>query len=57
MAQGSSKQIPARTEMHSIPSFTISDEQFLKGDGAGKPVVVAGVLRIAQGPAGCRRWC
>ena len=49
-AQGPSKQIPARTEIHSIPSLTISDEQFLKGDRAGKPVVVSGVLRIAQGP-------
>ena len=49
LAQGSSKQIPARTEIHSIPSVTISDEQFLKGDSAGKPVVVSGVLRIAQG--------
>src|SRR4026207_2278317 len=43
------KQIAARTEIHSIPSLTISDEQFLKGDSAGKPVVVSGVLRIAQG--------
>src|SRR5262245_14000119 len=49
LAQGSSKQIPARVEIHSIPSVTISDEQFLKGDGAGKPVTVSGVLRIAQG--------
>ena len=49
VAQGSSKQIPARTEIHSIPSLTISDEQFLRGDSAGKPVVVSGVLRIAQG--------
>jgi dienelactone hydrolase len=49
MAQGASKQIPARTEIHAIPSLTVSDEQFLKGDRAGKPVVVSGVLRIAQG--------
>lgn len=49
LAQDSSKQIPARTELHSIPSLTLSDEQFLKGDRAGKPVVVSGVLRIAQG--------
>ena len=49
LAQGSSKQIPARTEIHSIPSLTLSDEQFLKGDSAGKPVTVSGHLRIAQG--------
>jgi len=44
-----SKQMAARTEIHSIPSLTISDEQFLKGDTGGKPVVVSGLLRIAQG--------
>src|SRR5437764_13435277 len=47
------KQLAARIELHSIPSLTLSDEQFLKGDSAaGKPVVVAGELRIAQG-SGC----
>src|SRR5438445_3000074 len=44
------KQLPARIELHSIPSLTLSDEQFLNGDSAaGKPVVVSGELRIAQG--------
>lgn len=44
------KQLAARTELHSISSLTLSDEQFLKGDStAGKPVVVTGHLRIAQG--------
>jgi hypothetical protein len=43
------KQIAARTEVHSIASLTLSDEQFLKGDAAGKPVAVTGTLRIAQG--------
>ena len=43
------KQIAARTELHSIPSLTLTDEQFLKGDAGGKPVVVSGHLRIAQG--------
>ena len=28
---------------------TLSDEQFLKGDAAGKPTMVGGELRIAQG--------
>jgi dienelactone hydrolase len=42
------KQFAARTEIHSIPSMTLSDEQFLKGEG-GQPVVVSGLLRIAQG--------
>lgn len=44
------KQMAARTELHPIPSLTLSDEQFLKGDSAaGKPVIVTGHLRIAQG--------
>ena len=44
------KQMAARTELHPIPSLTLSDEQFLKGDAAtGKPVFVTGHLRIAQG--------
>ena len=44
------KVMAARTELHPIPSLTLSDEQFLKGDSAaGKPVVVTGLLRIAQG--------
>src|SRR5205823_3974077 len=44
------KQLAARIELHSIPSLTLSDEQFLKGNSAaGKPVVVSGELRIAQG--------
>ncbi len=43
------KQIEARTELHSIQSVTLSDEQFLKGEDGGKPVTVSGQLRIAQG--------
>ncbi len=44
------KQLATRIELHSIPSLTLSDEQFLKGDSAaGKPVIVSGQLRIAQG--------
>jgi len=43
------KQMAARTELHSIQSLTLSDEQFLKGDGGGKQVIVSGHLRIAQG--------
>lgn len=44
------KQLAARIELHSIPSLTLSDEQFLKGDSAAaKPVVVSAELRIAQG--------
>jgi dienelactone hydrolase len=33
-----------------IQTLTISDQQFLNGDAAGKPTTIAGVLRIAQSP-------
>jgi dienelactone hydrolase len=51
IAQDATKQLAARTELHPIPTLTLSDEQFLKGDSGGKPVTVTGHLRIAQGAA------
>ena len=39
------KQIAARTELHSIQSVTLSDEEFLKGEGSGNPVTISGQLR------------
>jgi len=50
-AQDATKQLAARVELHPIPSLTLSDEQFLKGDSSGTPVFVTGELRIAQGAA------
>ena len=44
-----SKDIAARTELHQIPTLTLSDEQFLKGGPGGTPVTISGQLRIAQG--------
>src|SRR5437667_12322660 len=44
-----SKQIAARTELYQIQTLTLSDQQFLKGDTAGKPVTITGQLRTAQG--------
>jgi dienelactone hydrolase len=43
------KQAAARVELHSIPSLTLSDRQFLNGDADAKPVIVTGEFRIAQG--------
>src|SRR3954452_12457020 len=48
-AQSLPKETPSRTELYAIPSLTLSDQQFLAGDTDGKPVTVAGELRIAQG--------
>jgi dienelactone hydrolase len=48
-AQSIPKEIAARVEIYAIPSLTISDQQFLIGDGNGKPVTVAGEFRVAQG--------
>jgi dienelactone hydrolase len=47
---GALKQFPARVELYAIPTLTIPDADFLRGDAAaGKPVVVNGELRVAQG--------
>ena len=46
IAKGS---IPARTELHTFQSLTISDADFLKGKDAGTPVTVAGEFKVAQG--------
>jgi dienelactone hydrolase len=49
-AQSLPRDAAARVEIYPIPSLTLSDQQFLSGDaGAGKPVTVAGELRVAQG--------
>src|SRR5262245_49418365 len=43
----SSAQV-ARTELHAIPTLTLSDHQFLIGDKNGTPVTIAGVLRVPR---------
>jgi dienelactone hydrolase len=48
-AEIASKQVAARTELHQIQTMTLSDQQFLRGESAGKPVTIVGQLRIAQG--------
>jgi dienelactone hydrolase len=48
-AQSMPKDVASRVEIYAIPSLTISDQQFLTGNANGKPVTVAGELRIAQG--------
>ncbi len=41
-------EIPARIELHAVPTQTLSDREFLTGKD-GKPATVTGELRIAQG--------
>ena len=39
---------PARMEIHSIPSMTLTDQEFLTGRQEGKPVTIAGELRLPR---------
>jgi len=49
-AQSLPKDAPARVELYTIPTLTLSDQQFLTGDAnAGTPVSVAGEFRLARG--------
>ncbi len=43
------KEFAARTETIFIQTLTISDEQCLKGDTFGRPTIISGTLRVAQG--------
>lgn len=42
-------ELPARVEIHAVPTLWITDQQFLTGDDKGKPVTIGVELRIAQG--------
>jgi dienelactone hydrolase len=44
-----SKDIDPLVETIPIQTLTISDEQFLKGDAAGRPATISGALKTAQG--------
>lgn len=48
IAQTSTADIAQRTELHAIPSMTLSDSDFLTGKD-GTAVTVTGQLRVAQG--------
>src|SRR5581483_6405686 len=47
--EGPPRDIAARVEVVTVSSVTLSDGQFLTGDPNGKPVTIAGVLRIPRG--------
>ena len=42
-------ELPARVELHAVPSVWITDQQFLTGDDKGRPIIIGAELRIAQG--------
>lgn len=45
------KTLPARVELHALPSLTLSDADFLTGNAsAGQPVTVGAELRLANVP-------
>ncbi len=46
LSPGAARAQIARVELHTFASATLTDEEFLTGKGEGKPVVVAGELRI-----------
>ena len=48
-AEVRAKDFAARTELLPIQTLTLTDRQFLSGDGNGKPTTIIGQLRIAQG--------
>ena len=52
MTEPSVQDLAARTELRTVQSLTITDEQFLTGDKNGKAVTLAGELRIPQRATG-----
>jgi predicted dienelactone hydrolase len=52
VADPSLKDLASRTELHAIPTLTLTDQQALIGDKNGKPVTIAGMLRFPQSATG-----
>jgi dienelactone hydrolase len=48
-AQPAPKDIAGRSELHAIHTLTLSDKQFLTGDGEAKATTVVGELRVPPG--------
>src|SRR5262249_54682171 len=49
LAAGPAPDIATRTELYAIPTLTLSDAQFLKGDSEAQTATVSGALRVAPG--------
>ncbi len=52
-----SKQLAARTELHAIPTLTLSDQQFLTGDASAKPRPSPGCSASRRARASFPWWC
>ena len=52
LAEPTIKDLAARTELRPFETLTLTDRQFLTGNKDGKPVTIAGELRIPQGASG-----
>ena len=48
-ADARASDLAARTELYAIPTLTLSDSHFLKGEAEGTPATVGGQFRIAPG--------
>ncbi len=44
------QDLPIRTELHPVPSLTMTDRQFLLGEAGGVPTMLAGWLSLPQSP-------
>ena len=49
VAGARASEFAARTELYAIPTLTLSDSHFLKGEAEGTPATVGGQFRIAPG--------
>lgn len=54
VSHGAFAQYAARTEVHPVQSMTLSTSQFLTGQTSGKPVTLAGELRIPPAKPGSK---
>jgi dienelactone hydrolase len=54
LSQSVSAQYAARTEVYPLPSMTLSTAQMLRGQTNGKPVMLAGELRMPAGKPGTK---
>jgi dienelactone hydrolase len=52
VAEPSARDVAARSEIRAVETLTLTDQQFLTGDKAGRATTIAGLLRLPQGTSG-----